>query len=350
MSVIAKIRKDDIKVELIERKVPFELGDLKPALLQTFQEEISGIQRLPALLYHRPFTTLEEAYLDWYEIILIEPLHAIKGHIANLYEEIPRHLPDHEKKKLKAAIDASFPKDAKTGADYRTSLINVCSTMHGEMDVDFYTALLQLTEIQEIAYAEESQRSASMIFRFHMLTFLHAITIQALLESLMKMSSRRLYGQYVHSIVNHGPETLRVVSLTSVNAEDEERLFHPMKKLAVITSNHHPENILINATIRYQIRSEFLAEVIYDENRKHTTSVGKNKDMLPSLPEAFVPFSFIESKPSLYQSMLERVADFLLYDNSWTETNKGIQFHDKDQLLFEDKEVHHSTNHLTKRF
>ena len=60
-------------------------------------EEMAGIHRLPALLFEEPDATLESLHLHQYDVLSCEPLHTIKGHITNLFEELPRQVP----KKLK---------------------------------------------------------------------------------------------------------------------------------------------------------------------------------------------------------------------------------------------------------
>jgi len=66
-----------------------------------------------------------------YEILPVEPLHTIAGHIKNIYQAMPCNL----------------------------------------------KILQQLCEIQEIMYAEEKDRTSKTILRFHNLTFLHALDV-----------------------------------------------------------------------------------------------------------------------------------------------------------------------------
>lgn len=47
-------------------------------------------------------------FLESYEVLPVEPLHTITGHIKNLYQELPTHLPAKEKKKFNEAIELSF--------------------------------------------------------------------------------------------------------------------------------------------------------------------------------------------------------------------------------------------------
>ena len=159
-------------------------------LLPLLIEEMAGIHRLPFLLFYQPDMSLDEIFLHLYEIVYIEPLHAIKGHISNLYEEIPKHLSEDQRRDFKAAVDVSFPKDAKNGSDYRKSLIEVCILMAEKMDSRYYNLLLQMVEIQQIAYQGESQRTAAQIFRFSNISFMHVITMKELFKKALKLTFR----------------------------------------------------------------------------------------------------------------------------------------------------------------
>ena len=78
------------------------------------ENEVHGIQRVPALIYNNPLDTLESLNLSKYEILVTEPLHDISNHIKNLYQEIPYHVPKNKKKDVRQILDISFDgKDAE---------------------------------------------------------------------------------------------------------------------------------------------------------------------------------------------------------------------------------------------
>ena len=53
-----------------------------------------------------------------YEVSPVEPLHALKGHIMNLYEEIPPHLSSEERIIFEKTLNYSFAgKQSKLGYD-----------------------------------------------------------------------------------------------------------------------------------------------------------------------------------------------------------------------------------------
>ena len=53
---------------------------------------LQGAQRVPTLLIHNPKLSLSSLNLHHYTIIDCEPLHALKGHLHNLFAELPHIL------------------------------------------------------------------------------------------------------------------------------------------------------------------------------------------------------------------------------------------------------------------
>ena len=130
-----------------------------------------GIQRLPALLFDNPLTTLDKVGLDQYEVLNNELLHDISHHTQNLYDELPNHFPKKIKKSFKEIILASFNgKDAKISSDHRESLLIVCVWLMKIQPDHFVTKiLLTHAEIQEILYKTDEYRSTTSILRLYSL-------------------------------------------------------------------------------------------------------------------------------------------------------------------------------------
>lgn len=55
---------------------------------------LKGIQRVPTLLLDNPAISLAEMQVQRYSVLDCEPLHNLKGHLANLFTEIPCILSD----------------------------------------------------------------------------------------------------------------------------------------------------------------------------------------------------------------------------------------------------------------
>ena len=74
-------------------------------------------------------------------------------------------------------------------------------------------------------------------------TFFNKITIS--------MTARKLFGVYYHSLIKHAPEQYHIVSGRTCNTEKEEANFNFIKRDTTNASNHHSDNVISNAIIRY---------------------------------------------------------------------------------------------------
>ena len=149
-----------------------------PELKQKLRNEIHGIQRLQTLFFSEPETTTEE--LNSYEILPCEPLHDVKGHLNNLYEEIVYHAENKEEKILlqNAIGHVMGDKSCKRGVDYRVSLIQLVVMLRNKINEQIYDILDTMCEIQEILYAGENKRSVETILCMHNQTFLHMMLVK----------------------------------------------------------------------------------------------------------------------------------------------------------------------------
>ena len=110
-----------------------------------------------------------------------------------------------------------------------------------------------LSEIQEIVYGHDKDRSSKKVLRLYNLTFVHGMEAKRIFKIQKSLTSRKMFGQYFHASISHAPQQYRVMAMSSTNAENEERSFHFLKKVSTLTSNHHAENVLINAFTRTQV-------------------------------------------------------------------------------------------------
>ena len=71
---------------------------------------------------------------------------------------------------------------------------------------------------------------------------------------LKKLTSRKYFGSYYHSLFRHCSQQCRVISGRTSNNESEEATFNNLKTFTNLTSNHHLDHIVLNAFIRTQAR------------------------------------------------------------------------------------------------
>ena len=93
----------------------------------------------------------------------------------------------------------------------------------------------------------------------------------------------------------------------------------------------------MNAVIRLQVSEEFSQKSISKENNL--------SHIYHSIKESFsnttIPFDWIEKYVFQYQSVLKRIADYLLNEKKWWEENiNGVVFYDIDNNDHE-KIIHH---------
>ena len=98
------------------------------------------------------------------------------------------------------------------------------------------------------------------------------INVQNYLKSLTK---RKMLVSYYHSLTRHSVEQYRLFSGQTTNTEHEEATFNELKRATNLSSNHHPDNIILNDIIRSQARKM----VDLNEN-KNKDSFGKNCRLL----------------------------------------------------------------------
>ena len=181
---------------------------------------MAGIQRLYALLFPVPNKNLADIKSQKYEILNKEPLHDISHHTQNLFDELPYHALKKLKQTLKKVIHTSFNgKEAKNSVDCRRLLVVVAWLIQNYPNHFITDIITMFAEIQEILYAPDIKQSIqSVLFRLPNITFHHAL--------LLKMTSRRFFGSYYHSLVKHSPEQYRMFPGRLANTEKEEATFN----------------------------------------------------------------------------------------------------------------------------
>ena len=145
---------------------------------------------------------MEELNLSHYEILPNDPLHDVSNYIKNIYQELPSHMTNNEKKIAIEVIDQSFNgKEARNSSDYRRRLIVVCAFFIERFPGTYYT------EIQELFYLPEKERSTTKILRFYNTTFLHTLLLKKYFENNLKvLTARKFFGVYYHSLATHAKE------------------------------------------------------------------------------------------------------------------------------------------------
>ena len=77
----------EVKKELTTRKLN-SMGDSK-VVRQRLAEHLGGLQHVPLLLVSNPQEDIKALHLDHYSLNDFEPLRVLKGHLINMFAEIP---------------------------------------------------------------------------------------------------------------------------------------------------------------------------------------------------------------------------------------------------------------------
>ena len=119
---LSKLRVKDLRQELRARGV-FDVTGKVEELHHILDNILCGAQRVPTLLIHNPAQSLGSLNLQHYTILACEPLHALKGHLHNLFQELPCILHDDLKAECKKLLTTQLSKEKVTGADLRATAI-----------------------------------------------------------------------------------------------------------------------------------------------------------------------------------------------------------------------------------
>lgn len=168
-----RLSNNQLQQELRSRE-EYNFGSTKPQLIQNLKATLRGAQHLPSLLLLNPSQSLSEMNLEHYTILDCEPLHDLKGHIQNVFDELPGKLNKALAGEVKALLDTDLGKDMKTGGDYRLTAIHLLTLLRKRtVQPDILLLLQTLVEISELLYADDSKRTARTILRLYNLTWLH---------------------------------------------------------------------------------------------------------------------------------------------------------------------------------
>ena len=134
----------------------------------------------------------------------------------------------------------------------------------------------------------------------------------------------------------HAPCTSRIISLSAVNTEEEERQFSTINNICKGTSSRRPGHIIPNSIIRIQ------AEQTFRQRRSpvatQQSQIGKFATNLPDFPNTYIPHELLTSE--VYQAHLEQISDFLL-PGEWQWWNVDEESH---CVIFHDSETESDFN------
>ena len=199
-----KLNAKELQEELRARNV-YHTCKTKQDLQKELARHLKGVQRVPTLLLDNPALPLADMNLQRYCVLDCEPLHDIKGHLANIFTELPHIIADAQLRRDTCdLLDIVVPKEKPSGGDYRRAAIHLLALLKDRASNDIALLVQTIVEISEILYADDEKRSNVTVLRLHNLTWLHYQLCKELFRSLHTLSRTKFFGLYLHAVWGGG--------------------------------------------------------------------------------------------------------------------------------------------------
>jgi len=323
------LTKAELEEELASRG-NFQDG-YKDDLQEMLDETLTGKQRVPALLFKNPESSLQSLNLGQYEILPCEPLHDIGHHIQNVLTELPYHVSDAESQVINECIDITLGnKESKRTIDYRSALVKTAAMAHQSniISTEVLSLLDTLIQMQEILYSPDDKRSPALVLRYLNQAWYHSILLKRVIKKPKKLTMRKLFGVYYHNLTTHAGLMLRLISGLASNTEEQERIFNAIKRITKQTSNYHPGQIIPNLLVRLQAENEL--GLHDDDVGRQQSQISKLAKSLPPATNSCFPKTIIIKYSREWQAHLQQISDFLLEKEGvwWSQNDDTVLFND----------------------
>ena len=181
--------------------------------------------------------SLPELNLNDYEVLDCEPLHDIKGHLFNILPEIPhivKFLQEPLKYECQQILATTISQHRVSGAVLRVAAIKLfLKLVRSKADKQVKQLLETVIRISEILHMSDSKRCPKTVLRMYNLTWIQHELCKQLLSLPKTQTITHLFGVYLHALTVHAPIQHHTMSLLSVNAESQERLFSQIKRVSL---------------------------------------------------------------------------------------------------------------------
>lgn len=283
---------------------------LKPRLQAELTNILMGIQRVPTLLLLNPCQDLTSLHLEDYTVLDCEPLHDIKSHFGNLFKELPHILPPELRSSCKEVIEANM-KDNMTGAAYRLMSIELfVHAKNANADHSILLLLETALRISELIYSTDEKRTPRRVLQLYNCTWLHHELCSELFSSFHgDLNRNKFFGSYLHSLVVHAPIQLEIISLRSVNTENQERYFNQARRAATNASNRQAQNVISTTLLRLQAKAEY--KPIFDSVEQGESTVAKAGLAVTKYSGTYIASKYIQPRTRSWQAHLQRISRFL---------------------------------------
>ena len=219
-----------------------------------------------------------------------------------------------------------------TGAKFRVCMIQLFLCFHKRsIPSEVLMVIETAVRISEPLYMIEAYRNPRNILRLYKCSWLHHELCSKLITNFhKKMTYYTFFGTYIHSLVAHAPQQMEIISLRSVNTENQERLFGQARRSASAASNRHPQNVLSTIILRLQAKATFKDKP--DAEKTADSIVSKAGTDVPRYRGTMISKSFSDAHQRSWQVHLKRISHYLIVNKGvwWEETASHFHFFDGD--------------------
>lgn len=124
------------------------------------------------------------------------------------------------------------------------------------------------------------------------------------------LSRSTFFGSYLHSVVAHAPLQLEIISLRSINTENQERIFNQARRIATGATNRHPQYIISTTVLRLQAKAEY--RDIFGGVDIGDSMVAKAGAQAKGYGGTCITPEFLLHRSKSWQAHLHRISKFLL--------------------------------------
>ena len=116
---------------------------------------------------------------------------------------------------------------------------------------DVQHLLKTIIRVSEIFYSSDEKQTPRQLLQLYNNTWLHHELCRNLLTDVTS-SRTNIFGIILHSLSTHASQQYELVSLRSVNTENQKRLFGQARHIATATSSCKPAHMITNTLLRLQ--------------------------------------------------------------------------------------------------
>ena len=237
-----------------------------------------------------------------------EPLHDIKGHLSNILPEIPHLLPEPLKSECQQILDTTQTQNKVCGAILRVAAIKF-HLIKSKANKDVIQLVVTIVRISEILYMPDSKRCPKTVLRLYNITWLHHELCREVIHSPKTQTVTHLFGIYLHALTVHAPVQNHIMSLLSVNAESQERLFSQNKRISLRATNRKVDNVLPTIMLCVQARQKIKDYKPLSTKQEGTVTTVSHK--VPAYKGTQIDKRFVQNRLPSWQAHLERISTFL---------------------------------------